>query len=145
MTLLAFVHHLGFCAALAAISAMMVRAMISARVMDTPDHRKAHASPTPKGGGVGVVVSFMLGIAVLYGTATFSRLADPYFRGVILASAAIAVVAFIDDVRDWPFTVKLGAQVLAALVAVGSGLYVSGYRPPIGGGGDVGWVGVPLH
>jgi UDP-GlcNAc:undecaprenyl-phosphate/decaprenyl-phosphate GlcNAc-1-phosphate transferase len=144
MTLLAFLRHLGFCALLAAISAMMVRAMISARVMDTPDPRKAHARPTPKGGGVGVVVAFMLGISVLYGSATFSRLADPYFRGVILASAAIALVAFIDDVRDWPFTVKLGAQVLAALVAVGSGLYVSVYRLPIVGAVDVGWLGIPL-
>jgi UDP-GlcNAc:undecaprenyl-phosphate GlcNAc-1-phosphate transferase len=144
MTLLAFLRHLGFCALLAAISAMMVRAMISARVMDTPDPRKAHARPTPKGGGVGVVVAFMLGISVLYGTATFSRLADPYFRGVILASAAIALVAFIDDVRDWPFTVKLGAQILAALVAVGSGLYVSVYRLPHIGAVDIGWWGIPL-
>jgi UDP-GlcNAc:undecaprenyl-phosphate GlcNAc-1-phosphate transferase len=144
MTLLAFLRHLGFCVVLAGISAMMVRAMISARVMDTPDPRKAHATPTPKGGGVGIVVAFMLGIAVLYGTATFSRLADPYFRGVILASATIALVAFIDDLRDWPFTVKLAAQVLAALVAVGSGLYVSVYRLPFVGAVDVGWFGMPL-
>ena len=144
MTLLAFLRHLGFAAVLAGISAMLVRAMIAARVMDTPDPRKAHAAPTPKGGGVGIVVAFMLGIAVLYGTATFSRLADPYFRGVILASATIALVAFVDDLRDWPFTVKLAAQLVAALVAVGSGLFVSVYRLPFAGTIDVGWFGVPL-
>ena len=109
MTLVAFSHHLIFCAGLAMVSALMVRAMISARVMDTPNARSAHASPMPKGGGVGVVVAFLLGISVLYGTATFARLADPYFRGVILASVAIAVVAYIDDTRYWPFTVKLAA------------------------------------
>ncbi|MCW3477257.1 glycosyltransferase family 4 protein [Limobrevibacterium gyesilva] len=143
MTLAAFLRHLAFCAALAAISAVMVRAMISARVMDVPNARKAHRNPTPKGGGVGVVVAFMLGIAVLYGTATFSRIADPYFRGVILASAAIAVVAFIDDIRDWPFTVKLGAQLLAALAAVGSGLYITVFRLPYIGPVDIGWWGIP--
>jgi UDP-GlcNAc:undecaprenyl-phosphate GlcNAc-1-phosphate transferase len=144
MTFVAFLHHLAFCAVLAAVSSLMVRAMISARVMDMPDQRKAHRNPTPKGGGVGIVVAFMLGMSVLYGTATFSRIADPYFRGVILASGAIAVVSFIDDVRNWPFTVKLATQILAAGVAVGSGLYVSVYRLPFVGAFDVGWLGVPL-
>jgi UDP-GlcNAc:undecaprenyl-phosphate/decaprenyl-phosphate GlcNAc-1-phosphate transferase len=143
MTLAAFLRHLVFCAALAAVSAVMVRAMIAAGVMDVPNARKSHRNPTPKGGGVGVVAAFMLGMAVLYGTATFSRIADPYFRGVILASAAIAIVSFIDDVRDWPFTVKLATQVLAALAAVGSGLYISVYRLPFLGPVDIGWLGIP--
>lgn len=144
MTLAAFLRHLLFCAGLAMVSAVTVRAMISARVMDVPNGRKAHATPTPRGGGVGIVVAFMLGIAVLYGTATFSRLADPYFRGVILAAAAIAVVSFIDDIRDWPFAIKLAAQVLAASAAVGSGLWISVFNLPYFGAVDVGWVGIPL-
>lgn len=142
MTLSAFLRHLVFCAGLVLVSAVVVRAMIAARVMDRPDQRKAHRIATPKGGGVGVVVAFMLGIAVLYGFADFARLADPYFRGVILAAAAIAVVAFIDDVGDWPFTVKLAAQLLAAMAAVGSGLYVRYYSLPGFGVVDLGWLGV---
>ena len=74
--------------------------MISARVMDAPNARSAHARPTPKGGGVGIVVAFLLGITVLYGFADFSRLAEPYFRGVIVAALAIAVVAFLDDLHE---------------------------------------------
>jgi UDP-GlcNAc:undecaprenyl-phosphate GlcNAc-1-phosphate transferase len=49
---------------------------------------------------------------------------------MIEASVAIAVVAFLDDLFDWPFTIKLGAQLLAALVAVGSGLYVADFHLP---------------
>jgi UDP-GlcNAc:undecaprenyl-phosphate GlcNAc-1-phosphate transferase len=142
MTLYAFLHHLAFCAGLAVLSAVMVRAMIGARVMDHPDPRKAHRAPTPKGGGVGVVVTFMLGISVLYGFADFSRLADPYFRGVILAAFLIAVVAFLDDLRDWPFIVKLAAQLVAALAAIGSGLYVRVFSVPDLGAVDLGWLGV---
>ena len=130
MTLAAFLRHLGFAALLVMLSAATVRLMIAARVMDAPEARKAHHRPTPKGGGVGIVVTFLVGIAVLYRYAEFSRLADPYFRGVIQASIAIAVVAFLDDLFDWPFIVKLGAQVLAALVAVSSGLYVTDFRIP---------------
>jgi UDP-GlcNAc:undecaprenyl-phosphate/decaprenyl-phosphate GlcNAc-1-phosphate transferase len=144
MTLAAFIRHLGFAALLILLSAATVRGMIAARVMDTPEARKSHSQPTPKGGGVGIVVTFLIGIAVLYRFAAFARLADPYFRSVIEASGAIAVVAFLDDLFDWPFIVKLGAQVLAALVAVGTGLYVSDFRIPYLGPLPLAWAGVGL-
>lgn len=141
MTSAAFLRHLGFGLGLILLSAAIVRVMIAARVMDTPEARKAHTRPTPKGGGVGIVLTFLVGIAVLYGYAEFARLADPYFLGVIEASLAIAVVAFLDDLFDWPFTVKLGAQLLATLVAVASGLYVLSLNLPYRGGVPLGWIG----
>ncbi len=144
MTLAAFLRHLAFAASLGLVSALVVAAMISARVLDVPNARSAHARPTPKGGGVGIVVAFMLGITVLYGYADFSRLADPYFRGVILAALAIAVVAFLDDLKDWPFAVKLAAQTLAALAAAGSGLYVRVLNLPYLGPVDLGGFGFAL-
>ena len=118
--------------------------MITVRVMDPPGDRKAHARATPKGGGVGVLVSFLVGLAVLYRFAAFARLADPYFLGVIEASVAIAMVAFLDDLFDWPFTVKLSAQFLAALIAVSSGLYVQNFHLPyLGAVLPFAWIGVP--
>jgi UDP-GlcNAc:undecaprenyl-phosphate/decaprenyl-phosphate GlcNAc-1-phosphate transferase len=143
MTLTALLRHLAFAAALALLSAVVVRLMIAVRVLDRPDPRKVHTQETPKGGGVGVVVTFLVGIAVLYRFAEFGRLADPYFIGVIEASVAIAVVAFLDDLFDWKFTVKLGAQILATLVAIGSGIYVQDYRLPYVGPLYVGWLGAP--
>jgi UDP-GlcNAc:undecaprenyl-phosphate/decaprenyl-phosphate GlcNAc-1-phosphate transferase len=144
VTFAAFLRHLGFAALLVLLSSATVRTMISARVMDTPEARKAHDRPTPKGGGVGIVVAFLVGIAVLYDFAAFARLADPYFRGVIEASVAIALVAFLDDLFEWPFIVKLGAQVLAALVAIGSGLYVSDFRIPYLGPLPAAWFGIAV-
>jgi UDP-GlcNAc:undecaprenyl-phosphate GlcNAc-1-phosphate transferase len=126
------------------LSAATVRGMIAARLMDTPAARKAHDRPTPKGGGVGIVVTFLAGIAVLYRFAEFTRLADPYFVGVIEASIAIAVVAFFDDLFDWPFIVKLAAQVLAALIAVSSGLYVTDFHVPLVGPLPLAWVGIVM-
>ncbi|MDE2516556.1 MAG: undecaprenyl/decaprenyl-phosphate alpha-N-acetylglucosaminyl 1-phosphate transferase, partial [Rhodospirillales bacterium] len=143
MTLLALARHLAFAAALAVLSAVLVRAMIAVGVMDTPDARKAHSRPTPKSGGVGIVVAFLVGVSLLYRYADFARLADPYFRGVILAAAAIALVAFLDDLRDWPFTVKLAAQIAAGLAAIGSGLYVRDFRIPYAGPVPIGWLGPP--
>ena len=144
MTLAAFLRHLLFCGVLAALSASTVQMMVGLAIMDRPDPRKAHRVPVPKCGGVGPVVAFLAGIFILYHFAAFSRLADPYFRGVILASVAIAAVSLLDDLRDFPFTVKLAAQLLAALLAIGSGLYVSVFRLPWIGPVDTGWLGLLL-
>ncbi|HJS87255.1 MAG TPA: MraY family glycosyltransferase [Acetobacteraceae bacterium] len=143
MTLAAVLRHLAFAAGLSCLSALTVRLMIVARVMDQPDARKSHDQPIPKGGGVGIVLAFVVGLLVLYHFAEFARLADPYFLGVIDASLAIALVAFLDDLADWPFAVKLAAQLLAALAAVGSGVYVESYRLPRIGAYDIGWLGGP--
>jgi UDP-GlcNAc:undecaprenyl-phosphate/decaprenyl-phosphate GlcNAc-1-phosphate transferase len=140
MTVAAVLRHLAFAVGLALLSAAVVRGMIAARVMDRPDARKVHTEDTPKGGGVGVVAAFLFGIAVLYVFAEFARLADPYFVGVIQASVAIAVVAFLDDLYDWKFTVKLSAQIAAAVVAVASGIYVVDYRIPYLGPLYIGWL-----
>jgi UDP-GlcNAc:undecaprenyl-phosphate GlcNAc-1-phosphate transferase len=144
MTFTALLRHLAFAGGLALLSAAVVRVMIAVRVMDRPDPRKLHVQATPKGGGVGVVIAFLIGIAVLYRFAEFARLADPYFIGVIEASAAIAIVGFLDDLYDWKFTVKLSAQFLAAVVAVASGIYVTDYRFPYIGPLDIGWLAQPV-
>ena len=140
MTLAAVLRHLAFAVGLALLSAIVVRLMIAARVLDRPDPRKVHTQETPKGGGVGVVVAFLVGIAILYRFAEFARLADPYFVGVIEASVAIAIVAFLDDLYDWKFSVKLSAQILAAVVAVASGIYVENYHIPYAGPLHIGWL-----
>jgi len=137
----ALARHLLFALALALVSAVIVWLMSRVGVMDRPGPRKAHTRPIPKGGGVGVVAAFLLGMAWLYRYAEFARLADPYFRGVILAAAAIAVVAFLDDLRNWPFVVKLAAQIVAAILAVASGLVVQDLHLPGWGTVPLGWLG----
>jgi UDP-GlcNAc:undecaprenyl-phosphate GlcNAc-1-phosphate transferase len=144
MTSLAVLRHLAFGFGLVMLSALVVRAMIALRVMDTPEARKSHDRPTPKGGGAGIVTAFLVGILLLYGFAEFARLANEFFLGVIAASVVIAVVAFLDDLRDFPFVVKLGVQALAALVAVGTGIYIHDYRIPYAGPVYVGWIGPPV-
>ncbi|HEY0181236.1 MAG TPA: undecaprenyl/decaprenyl-phosphate alpha-N-acetylglucosaminyl 1-phosphate transferase, partial [Rhodopila sp.] len=66
MTLAALLTHLGFCACLALFSAAIVWGMTRVGVMDTPGARSSHTRPTPKGGGVGIVAAFLVGIVVLY-------------------------------------------------------------------------------
>jgi UDP-GlcNAc:undecaprenyl-phosphate GlcNAc-1-phosphate transferase len=131
----ALLSHLLLALPLALVSAAVVRWMMARPILDHPDHRKAHDRPTPKGGGLGPVVAFMLGMLALFLLAPLSPLAEPRFIGVVLAALAIAAVALADDVWDFRFLVKLGAQGLAALVALGSGLVLE--RLSLPGFGEV--------
>ena len=110
MTFDALLRHLAFAGLLALLSAGCVRLMIARPILDHPDARKAHARPTPKGGGVGIVAAFLVGMVVLFQVAAFARLADAQFLGVIAAAVAIALVALADDVRDFRFVVKLARR-----------------------------------
>ena len=131
-------------AALAALSALVVRGMIGVAPLDRPNARKAHVRPVPKGGGVGVVVAFGAGLAALHVFRDPSPFAESYVPGVVLAAAGLAAVALADDALNWPFTAKLGAQLGAAALAVGSGLWVRGVEAPGFGTVELGWLGVPL-
>jgi len=122
MTLHAFLTHLAVALGLALISALVVRLMIAYPILDHPNARSSHSRPTPRGGGLGIVAAFTLGMGVLYWQAEYARLPGPQFLGVIGAALAIAAVSLWDDARDLRFAMKLAAQALAALVAIGSGL-----------------------
>lgn len=144
MLLDAVLRHLAFAALLAVLSAAAVRLMIAYPILDHPNARSSHTRPTPRGGGVGVVLAFVAGMAVLFAAAEFARLPPPQFVGVIGAAVTIALVSLWDDVADLRFAVKLAAQGAAALVAVASGLVLQTLALPVWGEVPLGWLGVAL-
>ncbi len=129
---------------LAIFSGIIVRIMVFVGVPDHPDARKAHMQTTPKSGGVGIVCAFMLGVLLLYRYGQVSRLAEGYFIGVIAAAILMAAISFIDDLLDISFLIKLGTQLIAAIAAVASGLWVHVLAIPYVGMVDFGWLGIPL-
>ncbi|HEY1857524.1 glycosyltransferase family 4 protein [Acidocella sp.] len=142
--LLALPRHLALMAGLAIFSGIIVRIMIAVGVPDRPDARKAHTQTTPKSGGVGIVCAFLLGVLLLYRYGEVSRLAEGYFIGVIAAAVLMAAISLIDDLLDISYVLKLFTQLLAAAVAVASGLWVHVLALPYVGTIDIGWLGVPL-
>lgn len=144
MTLAAILQHLVFAGALALLSAAAVRAMIAFPILDHPNHRSAHSRPTPRGGGVGAVLAFIIGMLVLYQVADQARIAERQFVGVILAAVAIAGVALADDIRSLPARFRFGAQLAAALVAIFSGLTISRLAIPYVGPVELGFAGTLL-
>jgi UDP-GlcNAc:undecaprenyl-phosphate GlcNAc-1-phosphate transferase len=143
LSLLALPRHLALMAGLAIFSAIIVRVMITLGVPDPPGPRKAHSQTTPKSGGVGIVAAFMLGVLLLYRYGQVSRLAEGYFIAVIAAAFLMAAISFLDDLFSLSFVVKLATQLLAALAAVTSGLWVHVLALPHFGMVDIGWFGLP--
>ncbi len=93
---------------------------------------------------MGIVVVFVVGTSLLFLGAHHARVPDLPFIGVIAAAIGIAIVSYTDDIRSWSFTIKLGAQLAAALVAIACGIRFRVLHLPWLGAMDTGWLGLPL-
>lgn len=110
------------------IAAAGAFAMAQSRLLvDRPNERSSHKVPTPRGGGIGLVLGTLVGGWLV---AAGMPVAAPVAAGATIAAAA----GLADDARPQGATIKFGAQFLAAFVAIGGGaiierLYIPGYGP----------------
>ena len=114
MPMAVFPLLLPLCLAALLLSAATVRLMIGVGVLDRPGHRSSHASPTPKGGGVGPVLALLLLLPVagwLGAGPAPSRMA-----ALLLPVGMLALVSWLDDVRQYRPMAKLMAQAVAAAI-----------------------------
>ena len=111
-TLLSLVVSLG-------LTAVLSRTLPVWGFIDQPNERSSHASPTPRGGGLAIVVSTSIGLTafVVLSDAALSNLVP------LLPCAFLAAVGLRDDRRSLPAAVRLMAQVVAsvALAAILAG------------------------
>ena len=108
------------CLSATLLSVMLVRQMIRLAVMDVPDGRSAHDRPTPRGGGVGMVACVLLGVPAFLALSPSPRDRLPAAVLVLVAVLLLAAVSWLDDVRQFGFRAKLGAQGVASLLMVGA-------------------------
>ncbi|MDO1527301.1 glycosyl transferase family 4 [Fulvimonas sp. R45] len=99
------------------LSAGVVRAAIGYAhrrgMLDRPGQRRSHAVPTPRGGGIGVVVAVLVTLPVCL------RLLAPAWPvtlvvALALAFAVVALVGWWDDHRPLPVLPRFSAQLAAA-------------------------------
>ncbi len=99
--------------------------------IDEPRERGLSERPTPLLGGLaifgGVLVAALIWLPAGYGGA------DHLWQGVMLAAALITFVGALDDRFELPPAVKLGGQVLAAVIVVHFGVTVKAITLPFVG------------
>ena len=101
--------------------------------MDVPNERSLHEVPTPKLGGIAVL------IAVLVGGLIFLPW-DQETRSILAGAIVITAVGVIDDLVDLPAGLKLLGQTAAAIIPVASGVTVESFTLPFLGRVDPGSV-----
>ena len=82
-------------------------------MLDHPGQRRSHRLPTPRGGGIGIVVAMLI---CLPGTLRSLPAEWPssVIGGLLVALLVVALAGWWDDHRALPVWPRLGAQVLAA-------------------------------
>ncbi|OUJ10522.1 glycosyltransferase family 4 protein [Acetobacter sp. DsW_059] len=111
-----------FCAAF--FAAGLVRVMINLAVLDHPGDRSSHETPTPKGGGVGVMASFFLFFPLVQDITGHSVLRTDVFL-TALATLFLAAISWFDDMYQWPASIKLAAQCIASALVIAGGTAVA--------------------
>ena len=77
-----------------ALTGLLRRYALSNSLIDIPNERSSHFTPTPRGGGVSIVVAFQVGSIFLW---IMSILDNMVFVGLSGAGLIIAIIGFIDD------------------------------------------------
>ncbi|MDQ7989781.1 MAG: glycosyltransferase family 4 protein [Candidatus Dactylopiibacterium sp.] len=93
------------------------RYALTHRILDTPNARSSHTVPTPRGGGVAIVLAYLLALA---GWHVCAGVAGGLFWSLVLGGGLIAGVGFLDDRRGLSAGVRFGCHLLAAAGAVGA-------------------------
>lgn len=76
------------------LTSVLRRYAISKSLIDVPNARSSHEVPTPRGGGIAIVVAFVLSLGVLYATGLIN---SAVFIANAGAGSAIALIGFLDD------------------------------------------------
>jgi UDP-N-acetylmuramyl pentapeptide phosphotransferase/UDP-N-acetylglucosamine-1-phosphate transferase len=104
-------------AALTALLIIALRPVLIRYAMARPNARSSHTIPTPQGGGIAVIAAFIVVSSIgLLATGTVPAAMVPALATVFTATAMIAVLGAVDDVR----TVAVGPRLLLQILAVGA-------------------------
>ncbi len=100
--------------------------------MDVPNERSLHIVPTPKLGGLAILVGVL--VAGLLFLPNGPGINGDETRAILIGAVAIAAVGVIDDIFDLHAGLKLLGQIGAAIIPVSAGVTVTAFTLPFVGG-----------
>ncbi len=106
--------------------------------VDLPEKRRINEQPTPRLGGIAVIIGFLISCTYLLFVMTLEKTFDlfgeeQYFHkliGLLIGIIVLAVVCFIDDVKGLPAIIKLIGQTIAAVIVVSFGIKIDNVNIP---------------
>lgn len=137
-TVLALLALAAFAGA-AAITGQVRRYALARDLIDRANERSSHTVPTPRGGGMSIVLASLIGLAAVLGAAS---LPGPAATAFLAGGAAVAAIGWIDDHGHIRPLARLAAHTAAAVWAVAwlGPIDLAGYGlPPALSGALVAW------
>ncbi|MEO7664644.1 MAG: hypothetical protein ABIV26_05905, partial [Candidatus Limnocylindrales bacterium] len=129
-------------AAISLILTPIVRLLVRRRgIVDAPNHRRVNTTPVPRGGGVAVVIAFLIvggGLALFHAQITTMPSPGGISQGELVAlfggGALAALIGAVDDLFDLRARWQLLGQLALAGVAIALGVGVEVLKNPFGPG-----------
>ncbi|WP_460164684.1 MraY family glycosyltransferase [Sessilibacter sp. MAH1] len=84
-------------------------------IIDNPNHRSSHKTPTPTGGGIVTVCGIIAVWAICYG---LQMLSIKEFLALTIPGSIIAAVGFFDDKHNLPRRIRFIAQIVSACITI---------------------------
>jgi len=135
------------------ITGLLVSKTSFLRAVDHPNERSLHAEPTPRSGGMAILTSVMIGLAVAalgfgVGLSSAGFLQKGFASASLLIVGSIALVttvSFLDDRIGLPVGLRFAVQAIAAVIVVwGVGLTLPPIPLPAVKTVVFGWFAAPL-
>lgn len=119
------------------LTGVLRRYALANSLMDVPNNRSSHLVSTPRGGGVAIVLTFLIGLVFLRQVRVLD---DSTFVAFLVAGLCVAIIGYIDDHGH----ISARWRLLAHFSASGWILFCLGGLPPLiffGFEFDFGWIG----
>jgi Fuc2NAc and GlcNAc transferase len=101
---------------------LIKRFAVRNKILAIPNERSLHDSPTPRGGGVAIVISWYIGITIFY----FYGILDRALYLALLSGILIAIISLMDDIFGVKPIIRLFVHFFTAILAF---LFLHGLRP----------------
>ena len=109
---------------------LVLRLLTKQQVMDIPNERSNHKRPTPRGGGVAVLLAIVGGVVALF--VLQSEMPDSFIP-VCAVTFGIAAFLFMDDLRGlsikWRFLAQITAVIVGLMLFPAEGYVFQGMLP----------------
>jgi UDP-N-acetylmuramyl pentapeptide phosphotransferase/UDP-N-acetylglucosamine-1-phosphate transferase len=102
---------LGFCSFL--LTYLIKRFALKNKIVSIPNERSLHDIPTPHGGGLAIVITWYIGISILF----FSDIIDQKLYFALLSGILLTIVSLIDDLIGLRPSIRLFFQFVTAITA----------------------------
>lgn len=102
------------------ITKTLIKQLPRLGLIDTPSSRRAHQRPTPRGGGIAIVLCFIFGFSpfeyIITGAVNF-------YYPIISVLLVIATVSLLDDIKTIPILARLAVHLVCASAILRANLY----------------------